>query len=48
MVTKWEKKLKDNMSDIFIRKNEQEPDTEGRINNLYKEIARMQVENTWL
>ena len=48
MVTKWKKQLKDNMSDLFIRKNEQEPDAERRIDNLYKEIGRMQVENVWL
>ena len=48
MVTKWKKQLKDNMSDIFIRKNEQEPDSEKKIDNLYKEIGRVQVENTWL
>ena len=48
MVTKWKKQLKDNMSDIFIRKNEQEPDAERKIDNLYKEIGRIQVENAWL
>ena len=48
MVTKWKKQLKDNMSELFIRKNEQEPDTERKIDNLYKEIGRIQVENAWL
>jgi transposase len=48
MVTKWKKQLKDNMSDIFIRKNEQEPDAERKVDNLYKEIGRMQIENAWL
>jgi len=48
MVTKWKKQLKDHMSDIFIRKNEQEPDAERKIDNLYKEIGRIQVENAWL
>lgn len=48
MVMKWKKQLKENMSDIFIRKNEQEPDDERKIDNLYKEIGKMQVENTWL
>lgn len=48
LVTKWKKQLKDNMANIFIRKNEQEPDTERKIDNLYKEIGRMQVENAWL
>ena len=48
MVTKWKKQLKENIANIFIRKNEQEPDTERKIDNLYKEIGRMQVENAWL
>jgi len=48
MVSKWKKHLKENMSHIFIRKNEQDPDAEKKIENLYKEIGRMQVENTWL
>ena len=48
MITKWKKQLKENISDIFIRKNEQEPDVERKIDNLYKEIRRMQVENAWL
>ncbi len=48
LVTKWKKQLKDNMANIFIRKNEREPDAERQIENLYKEIGRMQVENTWL
>jgi len=48
LVTKWKKQLKEHMSDIFIRKNEQEPDTERKIENLYKEIGRIQVENAWL
>ena len=48
MITKWKKQLKENVSDIFIRKNEQEPDAERKIDNLYKEIGRMQVENAWL
>ena len=48
MVSKWKKHLKDNMSEIFIRKNEQEPDAERKIDNLYKEIGQIQVENAWL
>ena len=48
MVTKWKKQLKENVANIFIRKNEQEPDAERKIDNLYKEIGRMQVENAWL
>ena len=48
MVSKWKKQLKENVSNIFIRKNEQEPTAERKIENLYKEIGRMQVENSWL
>ena len=48
MITKWKKQLKEHISDIFIRKNEQEPDAEKKIDNLYKEIGRIQVENAWL
>ncbi len=48
MVTKWKKQLKENIANIFIRKNEQEPNAERKIDNLYKEIGRMQVENAWL
>ncbi len=48
MVSKWKKHLKENISHIFIRKNDQDPDSEKKIENLYKEIGRMQVENTWL
>ena len=48
MISKWKKQLQDNITDIFIRKNEQEPDTQQQIDNLYKEIGRIQVENVWL
>ncbi len=48
MVTKWKKQLKENMADIFLRKNEQEPDAERKIDKLYQEIGRIQVENAWL
>lgn len=47
MVSKWKKHLQDNIADIFLRKNEQEPDAERQIDNLYKEIGRIQVENAW-
>jgi len=47
MITKWKKQLQDNIADIFIRKNDQEPDAQQQIENLYKEIGRIQVENTW-
>ena len=48
MVSKWKKYLQDNIADIFIRKNEKDPAAEQQIDNLYKEIGRMQVENGWL
>lgn len=47
MITKWKKQLYDNIADIFIRKNDQEPDARQQIENLYKEIGRIQVENSW-
>ena len=48
MITKWKKQLKDNMANIFIRKNEQEPDDKQLIDNLYKQIGKSQVEIDWL
>ncbi len=40
MVTKWKKQLKEkNIANIFLWKNEREPDTERKIDNLYKEIG---------
>ena len=48
MVSKWKKYLQDNIADIFIRKNEKDPDAQQQIDNLYKEIGRIQVENGWL
>ena len=48
MISKWKKQLQDNIADIFIRKNDQDPDAKQQIENLYKEIGRIQVENNWL
>ena len=48
MITKWKKQLKENMANIFIRKNEQEPDDKQLIDNLYKQIGKSQVEIDWL
>ncbi len=48
MISKWKKQLHDNIADIFIRKNDQDPDAKQQIENLYKEIGRIQVENSWL
>ena len=48
MVAKWKKQLTDNISDIFIRKNERDPSAEQQMDNLYKQIGRQQVEIDWL
>lgn len=48
MIAKWKKQLKNNMSAIFVRKNEREPEAEQQIDNLYKQIGRQQVEIDWL
>jgi len=48
MVAKWKKQLTDNISDIFIRKNERDPSAEQQMDNLYKQIGRQQVEINWL
>jgi transposase-like protein len=48
MVSKWKKQLKDNIANIFIRKNEQEPDAERQIDNLHRQIGKQQVEIDWL
>ena len=48
MITKWKKQLQENIADIFIRKNEQEPDDKQLIENLYKQIGKSQVEIDWL
>jgi len=48
MITKWKKQLRENISEIFVRKNEREPEAEQQIDNLYKQIGRQQVEIDWL
>jgi transposase len=48
MITKWKKQLQENVADIFIRKNEREPDDKQLIENLYKQIGKSQVEIDWL
>ncbi|MEA2077978.1 MAG: transposase [Candidatus Marinimicrobia bacterium] len=47
LVTKWKKQLKENIANIFIRKNEQKPDAERQMENLYKKIGRQQIEIDW-
>ncbi|MFH1503803.1 MAG: IS3 family transposase [Candidatus Omnitrophota bacterium] len=48
LIMQWKKRLKENVSNIFIRKNEQEPDNKQLIDNLYKRIGKSQVEIDWL
>lgn len=48
MITKWKKQLKEHMAELFVRKNEREPEAEQQIDNLYKQIGRQQVEIDWL
>ncbi len=48
MISKWKTHLHDNIADIFIRKNEQEPSDKELIDNLYKQIGKSQVEIDWL
>ena len=48
MITKWKKRLKENISEIFVRKNEREPEAEQQLDNLYRQIGRQQVEIDWL
>jgi transposase len=48
MVAKWKKHFKENMANIFSSNDEKAPDAERQVENLYKEIGRIQVENAWL
>ena len=48
MIAKWKKQLKDNVADIFTRKNEREPSDAQLIDRLYKQIGKSQVEIDWL
>ncbi|MDP2755966.1 MAG: transposase [Nitrospirota bacterium] len=48
IISKWKKQLHDNIADIFIRKNDQEPSDKELIDNLYKQIGKSQVEIDWL
>ena len=47
LIMQWKKRLKENASNIFIRKNEQEPDNKQLIENLYKQIGKSQMEIDW-
>ena len=48
LISKWKKHLKENIADLFVRKNEREPDSEQQIEILYKQIGKQQVEIDWL
>ena len=48
MIAKWKKHLQDNIGNIFVRKNDQEPSEKELIENLYKQIGKSQVEINWL
>ena len=40
LVSKWKKQLKDNIRN--------EPEGDHKVDNLYKEIGKLQVQNEWL
>ena len=48
-VSRWKKYLCENIADIFSsRKSADEKDKEQLIEELYKQIGQLQVENGWL
>lgn len=47
LITQWKKRLKENASSIFVRKNEQKPDDKQLIERLYKQIGKSQIEIDW-
>ncbi len=48
MITKWKNHLRDNISEIFLRKNDRDPSDKELIENLYKQIGKSHVEIDWL
>jgi transposase-like protein len=48
MILRWKKYLKENMADVFTRKNEKEPGDAELIDKLYNQIGKSQVEIDWL
>ena len=48
LVSKWKKQLKDNITAVFDGKTSNEPDPDYKVDNLYKEIGKLQVQNEWL
>jgi transposase-like protein len=48
MVTKWKKQLQENIGDIYMRKNDREPNDQELIDKLYRQIGKSQVEIDWL
>ncbi len=48
LISKWKKLLKENIVLVFQGKNNSEPEAARQVDNLYKEIGRLQVQNEWL
>jgi len=48
LVSKWKKQLKENIAAVFDNKNNADPAAERQLDNLYKEIGKLQVQNEWL
>ena len=49
MLSKWKKEALDGLPDIFsAKKKAQKNDDENLINELYKQIGQLKVENDWL
>ena len=48
MIIKWKKHLQENIANIFISKNDQEPDDKELIDKLYRQIGKTQIEIDWL
>ncbi len=48
MVTKWKQHLKENMVDIFTRKNARGSNDEELVDKLYRQIGKSQMEIDWL
>jgi len=49
LVSKWKAELKNNATNVFSDKiKNQENQTEKKVDNLYKQVGKLQVENDWL
>ena len=48
-INQWKKELKDALPEIFARgKSEEEKDREKLVDDLYKRIGQLEVENNWI